>query len=57
MKIVTWNCNGTLRKKFDKLDKLEADILVIQECENPSESTEIYQNWAGNETIVKNDNI
>lgn len=47
MRLVTWNCNGALRRKFEQLDALNADILVIQECEDPAQSTAEYQAWAG----------
>lgn len=46
MKILTWNCNGALRKKIESLSVFDADILVVQECEDPSRSTEEYRAWA-----------
>jgi exonuclease III len=46
MRIVTWNCNGALRKKLVEVDALDADILVIQECEDPTQSTNAYRAWA-----------
>lgn len=49
MRIITWNCNGAFRKKFHLLDSLNADILIIQECENPALSKDQnYKNWATN---------
>jgi exonuclease III len=48
MRIVTWNCGGALRRKRIALEPLEADILVIQECENPAVSRDVpYRQWAG----------
>ena len=54
MKIVSWNANGKFREKFKAILELEADIYVIQECENPetcknSEYRAIFMNyyWEG----------
>lgn len=48
MEIISWNCAGALRKKTEYIDKFNADILVIQECEDPERSTQAYRDWAGN---------
>ena len=49
MKIVSWNCNGALRNKYEALIKLEADIYIVQECEDPTKTKdEAYKKWASN---------
>jgi len=49
LKILTWNCNGALRNKFESLLRFDVDICVIQECENPDETRHLaYKNWAKN---------
>lgn len=56
MKLITWNCNGALRKKFHVLAKLEADIIVVQECEDPEKTNDKnYLKWAA-DFIWKGDN-
>ncbi len=53
MRAVSWNCNGALRNKFPVLEKLEADICVVQECENPATTNHVaYQAWASNSLWV-----
>jgi endonuclease/exonuclease/phosphatase family metal-dependent hydrolase len=49
LKIVTWNCSGAFRNKFESLLDYDADIYIIQECENPAEvGDKRYQDWAEN---------
>jgi exonuclease III len=43
MKIVTWNCNGALRKKFESVACFDADVYVIQECESPDKANGAYE--------------
>ena len=35
MRLVAWNCNMALHRKFDALRRLEPDIAVIAECAAP----------------------
>lgn len=49
MRIVTWNCNGAFRNKFEMISYFNADIYVIQECENPIYTQhQKYKEWAEN---------
>jgi exonuclease III len=53
MRIVSWNCNGALRKKLSALGPLHADIFIIQECEDPSRChDQDYSTWASNHLWV-----
>lgn len=36
MKVVSWNACCKFREKYKEIAKLDADIYVIQECENPA---------------------
>lgn len=48
MRLLTWNCNGALRRKFFALDVFQADVLCLQECEDPGQSLDAdYRAWAG----------
>ena len=52
LKIVSWNCNGKFREKFTEIIEEDADIYVIQECEDPSQSSEEeYREFAGENYI------
>lgn len=51
MKIATWNCNGGFRNKIEPLSAFDADIYIIQECEDPSrvtKSNDIYKAFSEN---------
>ena len=49
MILVSWNCAGALRNKFHTLATFDADLLVVQECEDPARSThDGYRHWASN---------
>jgi exonuclease III len=49
LRIISWNCNGAFRRKFSHLLQLDADLLIIQECEDPAQSKdEAYKAWANN---------
>jgi hypothetical protein len=49
VKIISWNCNVALRKKFATLAPLNADLHIIQECEDPEQTKDAaYKSWAEN---------
>ena len=55
MRIVSWNCNGALRKKLSAVGALEADVYIIQECEDPARCNDTeYRSWAKNHLWVGN---
>lgn len=48
MKIISWNCNGKFREKFKNIIKENADIYIIQECEDPARAkNKEYEEFAG----------
>lgn len=37
MKLISWNCNGAFRNKFELLERYKPDIMIIQESESREE--------------------
>jgi endonuclease/exonuclease/phosphatase family metal-dependent hydrolase len=55
MRIICWNSNGAFRKKFHLWNAFYADILVIQECEDPAQTQDAhYKQWASNYLWIGN---
>ena len=53
MKIVTWNSQSKFAENFKEIKKQNADIYVIQECENPQiTKSEEYRDFASNSIWV-----
>lgn len=49
LRVVTWNCNGALRRKLERLAALQADVYVVQECEDPAQTKDVaYKTWGAN---------
>lgn len=49
MKIISWNCHGKFREKHKLIEPLDADIYVIQECEDPQQTKDTdYARFAKN---------
>lgn len=49
MIIMSWNSAGAFRTKFHALERFEADVHIIQECEDPERSHHVgYKEWASN---------
>jgi len=48
MKIVSWNCRGKFRDKYTAIQELDADIYVIQECENPDKYKRHFEGFLKN---------
>lgn len=49
MRIITWNCNGAFRKKYEHLIPYNDDLLIIQKCENPEYIQDLkFKNLANN---------
>lgn len=46
MKILSWNCHGKFREKYHTIQSLNADIYVIQECENPQKYKDMFDRFS-----------
>ena len=55
-KIVSWNCNGKFSEKFNEIKSLNANIYIIQECEDPKQSNvDEYKEWSSNHIWIGKD--
>ena len=49
VRLITWNCAGKFRDKYQLLQSLNPDICVVQECEVPKASRhEGYASFSAN---------
>ena len=48
MKIISWNCRGKFREKYSYILSQDADIYVIQECENPEKHKKQFAGFLPN---------